>query len=308
LKIAVFGTGGVGGYFGGRLARAGAEVHLIARGAHLESLRDKGLRVRSVRGDFDLSLPATDDPAEIGPCDYVFFTVKSFDTPSAAAQLGPLIGPTTAVVSFQNGVDNEDAIARAVGLGHVMGGVAYIFSTIAEPGVIAHTGGPANLIFGELDGTPSARAKDLLDECVQADIDAELSENIRGALWFKFAFICGLAGITASVRLPLGEIRSTAESWEMFRRIVEEVYDVAVAEGVALPSDTVARHIAFAETLEPDGYSSLHFDLTHDRPMELEALHGTVVRLARQHGVAAPMNEATYAVLRPWAVRNSIPG
>ncbi len=308
MKIAVFGTGGVGGYFGGRLARAGAEVHLIARGAHLESLRDKGLRVRSVRGDFDLSLPATDDPAEIGPCDYVFFTVKSFHTRRAAGQLGPLIRPGTAVVSFQNGVDNEDVIARAVGLDHVMGGVAYIFSAIAEPGVIADTGGPATLIFGELDGTRSARAEGLLDECLQAGINAELSENIRAALWLKFAFICGLAGITASVRLPLGEIRATAESWQMFRRIVEEVCAIADAEAVALPPDTVARHIAFAETLEPHGYSSLHFDMTHDRPMELEALHGTVVRLARQHGVAAPMSEAVYAVLRPWAVRNRIPG
>ena len=307
MKIAVFGTGGVGGYFGGRLAEAGAEVHLIARGSHLELLRAKGLRVRSVRGDFDISLPATDDPAEVGPTDYVLFTVKSFDTGGAAAQLDPLVGPDTAVVTFQNGVSNVDIIAGAVGSEHVMGGVAYIFSTIAEPGVIADTGGPGRLIFGELDGNRSVRAERLLDKCIQAGIDAELSENIRSALWFKYTFICALAGLTAAARLPIGEIRSTAESREMFRRIVEEVCSVAAAEGIELPSETVDRHVSFAETLEPNGFSSLHFDMAHGKPMELEALHGTAVRLARRHGVPVPMTEAVYALLRPWAVRNRTP-
>jgi 2-dehydropantoate 2-reductase len=307
LKVAVFGTGGVGGYFGGRLAQAGAQVHLIARGAHLESLRDKGLRVRSVRGDFDLSLPATDDPVDIGPCDFVLFTVKAFHTRPAASQLSPLIGPSTAVVSLQNGVDNEATIAGAVGSSHVMGGIAYIFSEILEPGVVAHTGGPASLVFGEMDGTRSERAKQLLDQCAKAEISAQLSEDIRAGLWSKFAFICAVAGTTAAIRLPLGDIRSTPDSWEMFRRIVEEVCAVAAAEGVDLPPDTVARHVAFAESLEPHGYSSLHFDMTHGRPMEVEALHGTVVRLGRKHGVPVPMAEAVHAVLKPWAVRNKTP-
>jgi 2-dehydropantoate 2-reductase len=260
-----------------------------------------------VAGDFDIALPATDDPADIGPCDFVLFTVKAFHTESAAAQLGPLIGPDTAVVSLQNGVDNEDKIAGAVGAPNVMGGIAYIFAEIAEPGVIAHTGGPASLVFGEMDGARTERAERLLSQCSKAEIGAELSENIREDLWSKFAFICAVAGTTASIRLPLGEIRSTPDSWEMFRRILEEVYAVAAAEGVQLPSDLEDRHIAFAESLGPNGYSSLHFDMTHGRPMEIEALHGTVVRLGHKHRVPVPMAEAVHTVLKPWAVRNKTP-
>src|SRR5918996_1968807 len=302
------GTGGVGGYFGGRLAQAGAHVHLIARGEHLKSLREKGLRVKSVKGDFDISLPATDDPAEVGACDFVLFTVKAFHTQSAASQLDPLIGSDTAVVSLQNGVDNEDAIAAAVGAAHVMGGIAYIFAEIDEPGVIAHTGGPASLEFGEMDGTRSERADRLLGQCVAAGVDAEVSADIRAGLWSKFVFICAVAGTTSAVRLPLGDIRSTPHSWEMFSRILEEVSAVAAAEGVRLPDDLVARNMAFAESLEPDSYSSLHFDMTHGRPMEVEALHGTVVRLGRKNRVPVPMSEAIHAVLKPWAVRNKTPG
>ena len=307
MKIAVFGTGGVGGYFGGKLAAAGADVHLIARGEHLESLREKGLRVRSVTGDFDVALPATEEPGDIGPCDFIIFTVKAFHTESAASQLEPLIGPNTAVVSFQNGVDNEDKIASVVGDSHVMGGIAYIFAEIAEPGVVAHTGGPATLVFGELDGSRSERGERLLSLCSEAGIGAELSETIRAGLWSKFAFICAVAGTTSAVRLPLGEIRSTADSWTLFHRILEEVYAVATAEGVDLPEDILARQVAFAESLEPTGYSSLHFDMTHGRPMEIEALHGTVVRLGRKNGVPVPMSEAIHAVLKPWAVRNKTP-
>ncbi|MGH2547478.1 MAG: ketopantoate reductase family protein [Actinomycetota bacterium] len=304
MKIAVYGTGGVGGYFGGRLALAGAEVHLIARGAHLQSLRQRGLRVRSLRGDFEVALSATDDPADIGPSDFVIFSVKSFDTEQVAGRLEPLLHRETAVVSFQNGVDNEEKIARAIGLQHVMGGAAYIFSTIAEPGVIEDTGGPARLVFGEFDRPISQRAERLLELCRKADIDAHLSEDIRSVLWDKFAFICALAGMTAAVRLPLGEIREAPEAWRAFRRVVAEACAVAAAEGVILAEGTVNRHVAFAEGLEAESFSSLHYDLTHGKPMELEALHGTVVRLGREHGVPVPTSEAIYAILQPWAERN----
>jgi 2-dehydropantoate 2-reductase len=304
MKIAVYGTGGVGGYFGGRLGLTGAEVHLIARGAHLQALRRRGLRVRSVRGDFEVTLPATDDPADVGPSDFVFFTVKSFDTEQAAGRLQPLLDQETAVVSFQNGVDNEEKIARAVGWKHVMGGAAYIFSTIAEPGVIEDSGGPARIVFGEFDQPTSPRAERLLEMCRKADIDAHLAEDIRSVLWDKFAFICALAGMTAAVRLPLGEIREAPEAWRAFRRVVEEVCVVAGAEGVTMAEGTVDRHVAFAEGLEPESYSSLHFDLTHGKPMELDALHGTVVRLGREHGVPVSTCEAIYGILQPWAERN----
>ena len=165
MRIAVYGAGGVGGYFGGRLAQAGAEVHFIARGAQLAALRGRGLRVHSVKGDFEVQAPATDDPADVGPCDFVLFCVKTFDTEAAATRLGPLVGEGTAVVSLQNGVENEEKLARAVGEDHVMGGAAFIFAEIAEPGVIRHTGGPPSITFGVLDGRTSERAQRLLGCC-----------------------------------------------------------------------------------------------------------------------------------------------
>jgi 2-dehydropantoate 2-reductase len=304
VKLAVYGTGGVGGYFGGRLALAGAHVHLIARGEHLEALRARGLRVTSTKGDFHVELPASEDPTDIGPCDYVLFSVKSFDTDEAAGRLGPLIGERTAVLSLQNGIDNEDRIARAVGPGHVMAGAAYIFSQIAGPGVVAHTGGPARIVFGELDGARSERAQGFFDACRKADIDAELSDDIVRVLWDKFAFICAQAGMTAAVRLPIGDVRTVEESWAAFRRIVEEVRALAAAEGVQLPGDIADRHARFAEGLEPAGYSSLYDDLSSGRRMELEALHGTIVRSAQRHAIPVPVSETIYAILRPWAVRN----
>jgi 2-dehydropantoate 2-reductase len=306
MKVAVFGTGGVGGYFGGRLALAGADVHLTARGAHLEALRTSGLRVTSPKGDFQIDLPATDDPSQVGPCDYVIFSVKSFDTDDAAARLPALMGDDTAIISFQNGVDNEEKIARVVGREHVMGGAAYIFSSIVEPGVVAHTGGPARIVFGEMDGSRSQRAERFLDTCRKASIDAELTDEIHRVLWDKFAFICAQAGLTAAVRLPIGDVRTVDESWRAFRGIVEEVCAVAAAEGIDLPTDTVNRHASFAEQLEPTGYSSLYDDLVNGRRMELEALHGTVVRQAHRHEISVPVSETIYAILRPWAVRNEV--
>src|SRR5215469_7942668 len=220
MRIAVYGAGGVGGYFGGRLAQAGEEVHFIARGPHLQAIRDHGLIVRSVKGDFATRVSATDDPADVGPCDFVLFCVKTFDTEAAAARLGPLVGGRTAVISLQNGVENEDAIARAVGADHVMGGAAFIFAEVAEPGVIVHTGGPASITFGELDGRASQRAKRLLACSEQAGFGAELSASITTVLWAKLAFICAQAGLTAAVRLPIGEIRTAAAAWAAFGRLV----------------------------------------------------------------------------------------
>lgn len=304
-KVAVYGAGGVGGYVGGRLAQAGADVHLLARGDHLDALRSGGLRIESVAGDVEVSVPATDDPADVGPCDYVLVTVKSFDTAAVTEAIPPLLGDETAVVSLQNGVDNEEILADAVGADHVMGGVAYIFSTIGDPGVVEHTGGPATLTVGELDGTPSDRAARLVEWCDRAEgLSAELSESIRVDLWEKAAFICAQAGMTAAVRLPLGDVRATEESWTMYRRILEEACRVARAEGVDVPADAVERWLAMAADLDAEAYSSLHYDMTNGKRMELDALHGAVLRRARARDVDAPMTEAVYAVLRPWARRN----
>jgi 2-dehydropantoate 2-reductase len=308
VRIAVYGAGGVGGYFGGRLAQAGADVHLIARGDHLQALREHGLRVRSVKGDFTARVPATDDPAEIGACDYVLFCVKSFDTEAAAARLGPLLGENTAVVSLQNGVDNEEKLARAVGQEHVMGAAAYIFAGIAEPGVILHTGGPTSITFGELDGQITKRAQRLLASCQQAGFTAELSPAIKTVLWAKLAFICAQAGMTAAVRLPIGEVRTVDAAWVMFQRLVAEVAAVAEADGNPVPSAAQQRTLTTAKGVEPGSFSSLYDDLVAGRRMELEALHGLVLRRAAEHGVPVPMSEAIYAILKPWAARNEPTG
>ncbi len=308
VKVAVYGVGGVGGYFGGRLALGGSDVHLIARGPHLSALRERGLRVFSVFGDFETRLPATDDPGEIGPCDYVLFCVKSFDTESAATHLQPLFDEDTAVISLQNGIDNEEKIAEQVGRQHVLGGAAFIFSSISEPGVISHTGGPARIVLGEMDGRRSERAARFRELCQRASIAAELSEDIRSVLWEKLVLICAQAGMTGAVQLPIGEIRRVPESWAMFRLILQEVAAVAKAEGVDLLNDAVERALAFAQALEPGSFSSLYDDMTRGKRMELEALHGTVVRLAHQHGVEVPMCEAVYAILRPWAARKELQG
>jgi 2-dehydropantoate 2-reductase len=304
MKVAVVGAGGVGGYFGGRLAQSGHDIHLVARGPHLAAIRQDGLRVRSVKGDFATTVRATDDPAEIGPCDAVLFCVKSYDTAEAAARLKPLLGEDTAVVSLQNGIDNEEKIAAVIGPVRVVGGAAFIFSTIVEPGVIGHTGGPARILFGELDGRRTDRVDRLLAACREAGIDADIPDDIRVVLWTKFAFICATAGMTAAVRLPLGEIRECAESWAMFQRLFAEVVLLARAEGISLSDDAVARQLDFAAALPPDSYSSLHHDLVSGRRMELDALHGTVVHRARRAGVPAPASDAIFATLRPWQLRN----
>jgi 2-dehydropantoate 2-reductase len=234
----------------------------------------------------------------------VLFSVKAFDTAVAAARLGPLVGEGTAVLSLQNGLENEEELVRAVGEDHVMGGAAFIFAEIASPGVIRHTGGPASITFGELDGRASERAERLLAYCEQAGIGAELSATIKTVLWAKLAFICAQAGLTAATRLPIGEIRMADAAWAAFGRIVAEVCAVAAADGYPVPRAAQERALALAQAAEPGSFSSLHDDLVAGRRMELEALHGFVVRRAAQHGVAVPTTEAVYAVLLPWAIRN----
>lgn len=298
------GAGGVGGYFGGRLALAGTDVHLVARGAHLDLVRERGLRVASVRGDFSVYPPATDDPSAIGPCDVVLFCVKSYDTEQAAERLPPLLDAETAVLSLQNRVDNVEKIAAVVGERHVMGGAAFIFAAIAESGVIVDSGGPGSVVLGELDGSRSPRAERLLALFERAGVGAELVSDIRTRLWDKYAFICAQAGLTATTRLPIGEIRRTPETWAAFRRLAGEVVALAAAEGIPLPGDEVERISAFAQSLEPGGFSSLYHDLTNGRRMELEALHGLVAKRSRRHGLEAPVSEVVYALLKPHAALN----
>ena len=300
MKIGIVGAGGVGGYYGARLASAGAEVGLIARGDHLAAIREHGLRVRADEADFTVRVAASDDPADIGPCDAVLFCVKSYDTDQAAALVGPLLKPETGVVSFQNGVDNEEKIAARIGPEHVIGGVSFILAHIAEPGVVEQMGSVRRVIFGELDGSRTERVERLLAEFRKAEIDSDLADDVRVVLWDKFAFLCALAGLTAVTRLPIDKLLAVPESRELFRQMVREVALVARAEGVELADDVVDQKTAFAEALGPDSYSSLHHDLVTGHRLELDALHGEVTRRASHHGLSVPVSQMIYSLLRPW--------
>lgn len=276
----------------------------MARGAHLAAMRERGLAVRSVVGDFAIppdDVHATDDPTTIGPVDVVLFTVKSYDTETAAALLPPLLGPETAVISLQNGIANEERLVELIGAGHVAGGVAYALTGIAEPGVIRHSGRTMRMAFGELDGSRSARLEAFLAACQRAGIEAEIAPDIRVALWTKYAFICAQGGLSAATRKPIGAIRDTPPTWALFRAVVSEVVAVARAEGIPLPDDVVDQQLAVAQRFEPGAYASLYDDLVAGRRLEVEALHGELVRRAARAGVPVPVSTVIYGILLPSA-------
>jgi 2-dehydropantoate 2-reductase len=304
MKIAVVGAGGVGGYFGARLAQGGEDVHFLARRAQLAAMRERGLQIRSGLGDFDLGpadTHATDNPADIGPSQVVLFTVKSYDTDVASTSLPPLLGPDSVVISLQNGIDNEEKLAARIGAERVAGGAAYIFAGIAEPGVVRHTGGPARIVFGELDGRRTPRLEAFLAVCRRAAIDAHLVDDIRLALWTKYILICAQSGLTAATRQPIGVVRESPPAWNLFRQVLEEGVNVARAEGVAVPDDLVERTLTNMAALPPNLYSSLYDDLVAGRRMEVETLQGELSRRAERAGVPAPATSALYAVLLPQA-------
>jgi 2-dehydropantoate 2-reductase len=308
MRIGVMGAGGVGGYFGALLARGGHDVSFVARGAHLRAIQERGLEVRSlVPGRFTVRAKATPDPAAVGPVDAVLFCVKSYDTEAAAAAIRPMVGPETVVISPQNGVDNVEKIARVVGPGRVLGGAAYILASIEAPGVIAQTGGPRRLVFGELDGARSARAERFLEACRASEVNAEITTDVRRTLWEKFLLLAPNAALTALSGLTVGEIRACPETRRLLREMMGEVRAVAEAEGVPIPLEAVDRNLAFLDTLEPGFRSSLHHDLTHGRRMELEALSGTVVALGQKHDLPTPLNFAAYACLKPYALQREGP-
>jgi 2-dehydropantoate 2-reductase len=299
MDIAVMGTGGVGAYFGGRLAQAGERVHFIARGAHLAAIRERGLRVESRLGDFVIERPSvTGDPASIGGVDVVLFTVKAQDTRAAAASIRPLLREDTAVISLQNGVDNEDVLVGVLGERQVMGGVAYIEATIAEPGLVVHNSPFARLAFGELDGAASRRAQAFLASCEKAGLEASLSDDIRGVIWTKWLFICAFSGLTALTRAPIGRVMADADTRELYRRCLAEIAELARAKGIALPEDIVGDRLEFSRKLHPEMRSSLQQDLAKGKPLELDALSGYAGRLGKELGVATPVNDVIYAALK----------
>lgn len=297
MRIAVFGAGGVGGYYGARLASAGVEVHFIARGAHLEAIRISGLSVKSANGDLHIH-PAgvTDDPAAIGPVDLVLVAVKLYDT--IPEDIRPLVGPETAVVSFQNGVMAAESLAAVLGPERVIGGMTQIISVIAAPGVIAHGGTMARLVFGELDGRRTPRVEAFHAACAGAGIDAEISADIQADIWSKFVFLAPFSGVTALMRLPIGPIRADALTRALYRRATEEAFAVAQAKGIRLPDDQVDRHMELVDGLPEDLGSSMLHDLIQGRRLELPWLSGTVVSLGRELGQPTPTHGFIEAALK----------
>lgn len=298
MKIAVMGSGGVGGYFGARLAQAGCDVTFIARGAHLAAMREHGLEIESELGDIHLpKVRVTDDPGTLEPVDLVLFSVKLWDTETAARSIAALFGPHTGIVSFQNGVQKDDILRRMFGDRAVMGGVAYVATTIGRPGVIKHTGNMQRLLFGEYDGSRSARAAALLEACRRGGINAELSGDIRREIWEKFVFLAGLSATTATMRVPIGPIREHPQTRAFLFDIMQEVVAVGRAHGVALAADYAEQRLAFCDGLRTDMTSSMHHDLEAGRPLELAWLSGGVVELGEVAGVPTPANRAVRDIL-----------
>jgi 2-dehydropantoate 2-reductase len=298
LRIAIIGAGGVGGYFGARLQQAGADVGFVARGAHLEALRRDGLKVESPLGDIHLPrVNATDNAADLGQADIVWLAVKLWDTESAIRSMKSVVGPGTGIISFQNGVLKDDVLRQAFGDTAVMGGVGYIAANIDRPGVIKHTGTMQRLIFGEYDGSRSARAEALLDACTRGGINAELSDDIRRAIWEKFVFLVGLSGSTTTMRATIGPIRSNPRTRAFLFDLMRETVAVGRALGVALPSDYADQRLTFVDSLPDTMTSSMHHDLNGRKRLEVSWLSGGVVQLGDSTGLPTPTNRAVWDVL-----------
>lgn len=299
MKIAMMGSGGVGGFFGGRLAKAGYDVAFVARGAHLAALRAGGLTIENEpQGNIHVPrVKATDDPASIGPVDLVILSVKLWDTEAAARAIAPMVGPETGVLSLQNGVIKDDILRRHFGAERVMGGVGYVATHISRPGVIHQTGTMQRVVVGEYDGRASERARALHEALAASGVKAELSPDIRRAIWEKYVFLVGLSGSTTTMRHPLGPIRSNPRSRAFLHDLMREAVAVGRAQGVALPADFADDRLAFADSLPVDMTSSMHHDLERGNPLEVDWLSGGVVQLGEAAGVPTPANRAVRDIL-----------
>lgn len=304
MRIAVFGAGGAGGYFGGRLAQTGEDVVFIARGEHLQALRTHGLRVDSVKGDFVLeSVQATEDPSQVGVVDVVLLGVKAWQVPEAAQAMRPLIGPETFVVPLQNGVEAPAQLAAVLGAQHVLGGLAKIISFKVGPGHIRHAGAEPYVAFGELDNRPSERAERLRQAFERVGVTVEIPPDIQAALWDKFLFVVSWGGVGAVTRAPIGVLRTVPETRQMLEQAMHEIFAVARAREIALPEDAIRKTIAFVDTLPPSGTTSLQRDIVEGKPSELASWNGAVVRLGQEVGVATPLHAFIYHSLLPLELR-----
>lgn len=299
MRIAVMGAGGIGGNLGGLLARGGNDVSLIVRGAHLEAIRQNGLRVKMPQDEFTAEVHATNEPGEIGPVDLVLFTVKTYHNATAIAAMQPMVGEDTTVLSLQNGVETFDELAQVLGAECVLCGAAYFGAYIEAPGVITNRGLPPKILFGEVDGPESPRAQRIQETFQKAGINAELSDDVTKTLWTKFMILSSAAGITCAARHLIRPLLEHSEAREMWIAGMREVEAVGRAKGVDLDPEVVEQTMGLVESLPWDYQLSMHADLDRGGPLELEAINGAIVRMGRQLGIPTPVNQFLYTVLKP---------
>ena len=300
MKIAVMGTGGVGGYYGGLLAQAGHDVTFIVRGPSLQAIRDKGLQVKSVHGDFTVSpAKATDKPSQIGPVDVILFATKTYQTDEAAKLIKPIVGRDTAVVSLQNGIDAADRIGADVGMEHMLGGATWLSAAIEAPGVIGQYSQFRRIVLGEFDGRTTRRLKALYDVLQATGATVETSDNILKVLWTKFVFIAPVMAMGSLTRVTFGEYRSVPEARAVLIDALSEVAAVAKAKGISLDADVVAKTLAFIDGSAPAIKPSMQRDVESGKRSELESMIGVVVRMGKQYKVPTPVMQFAYAMLKP---------
>lgn len=298
LRIAVMGSGGVGGYFGARLAQAGAAVTFIARGEHLAAMRSNGLRVHSPNGNAHIApTNAVSDPREVGSADIVLFAVKMRDTEAAAHSIKPLIDGGASVVTFQNGVASADRLAAILGSENVVPGTTLIVSAIAEPGVIEHSGAMARLTFGEPNGRPRERTDRLFELCKAAGIDTILSTDIQREIWNKFVPLTVFSGLTTLTRGSIGPVMKTAQTRRLTEAALRESTAIAAAHGVDFGEASIVQRMAFLDSLPVHASSSMCHDLLAGKPLEIDGLSGTVSRLGKEKGIATPVHDFIADVL-----------
>lgn len=302
MKFAIFGTGGMGAYFGGLLARAGHDVWFIARGKHLAAMRETGLRIESPTGNFTVHpVNATGDPAEIGPVDYVLYCVKLYDVDSTKAALKPLLGPKTSILTLQNGIDVIDMLAPVVGRKRLLPGASYVSSNIFEPGLIRHVGAAGYIDFGELDGKISERATGLIAAFGEAGFEMRFREDIIGSLWQKFVLVCAFSGVMTLTRAPIGVVRAAALTFSLLEDALNEAAAIGRASGINLPTDYSAGLMKMAQGMAPELKPSLLEDLEHGRRLEIDWFSGTIVRLGEKLGIPTPVHRVIHAALKPYA-------
>lgn len=300
MKIMIMGSGGVGSYYGGLLAKQGNDVTFIARGAHLQALQTNGLQVKSIHGDFAIiPAQATDSPAEVSAVDLILFCVKTYDTDDAAKAIQPAVSPQTAVISLQNGVDAVERIGKVVGVEHVLGGVTQISSALEAPGVVKQVSQFRRIVVGELDGSVSARAQSIEKTLKETGITVEITQNIFKALWTKLVFISAASGLGGLTRLPMGDYRSVPETRAMIVGLMSEVEAVARAQDIALDADVVQKSLDFIDAAAPQIKASMQLDVEAGRRTELESIIGVIGRKGRELGVPTPTADAIYAALLP---------